>query len=78
MIRRSLVTATLALTIAAGVAAPAQAQPVPGSSIFDVVLPKQLLDLADQLGIMIPVEFRPDETPASTAGTLSTLHAGSL
>lgn len=69
MIRRSLVTATLALTIAAGVAAPAQAQaqPVPGSSIFDVVLPKQLLDLADQLGIMIPAEFRPDETPAQTA-----------
>lgn len=67
MIRRSLVTATLALTIATGVAAPAQAQIPPGSSTFDVVLPKQLLDLADRLGIMIPAQFRPDDTPAQTA-----------
>ncbi len=75
MIRRSLVTASLALTITTGLAAPVHAQTLPSGSTDTIVVPKELLDLADRLNIMIPAQFRPDETPAQTAEVRARLKA---
>ncbi|MCS4489977.1 hypothetical protein N7326_04645 [Corynebacterium sp. ES2794-CONJ1] len=56
-----------------GLAPQAAAQPAPSSSDLaaiggssEFVLPKELLDVADQLRIPVPAELRPDDTLART------------
>ncbi|MDO5097232.1 MAG: hypothetical protein Q4D85_00635 [Corynebacterium sp.] len=67
MIRRLFTAATLAVAVAFGGAPLAAAQPLPGSSTVQFVLPNDVLAFADQHHIAVPEQLRPDDTPVLTS-----------